>query len=99
MRAMTEIQGYTVPEFIATFRADGLGHIVVEVGEDVTDISFPEILCDLCNDEITQPEEEPFQKVVFVLDGYALCECCHRRIREEENSSLHFQQLKGGNDG
>ena len=75
--------GYTVAEFIAAFRPDGMGHIVVECDGEVTDIAFDEILCDLCNRQISQPEEDPFRRVVFVLDDFALCEQCKERVEEE----------------
>jgi len=92
-----QIMAFSVEEFIRAFRPDGLGHIRMEDGEgdEVFDITFEEIVCDLCNCEMVQPEDDPLKKVVFVLDGYALCEECRERIREDE-SPLHIQQLKGG---
>ena len=99
MKSTTQSQfmAFSVEEFIRAFRPDGLGHIRMEDGdgEEVFDITFEEIVCDLCNCEIVQPEDDRLKKVVFVLDGYAVCEECRERIREDE-SPLHIQQLKGG---
>ena len=93
----SQVMAFTVEEFVRAFRPDGLGHIRIEDGEggEVSDITFEEIVCDLCNCEVVQPEDDPFKKVVFVLDGYALCEECRKRIRGDE-SPLHVQQVKGG---
>ena len=93
----SQITAFSVEEFIRAFRPDGLGHIRMEdgEGEEVFDSTFEEIVCDLCNCEIVQPEDDPLKKVVFVLDGYAICEECRERIREDE-SPLHVQKLKGG---
>jgi hypothetical protein len=99
MKSTTQSQfmAFSVEEFIHAFRPDGLGHIRMEddEGEEVFDIPFEEIVCDICNCEMVQPEGDPLKKVVFVLDGYALCEECRERIREDE-SPLHIQQVKGG---
>ena len=99
MKSTTQSQfmAFSVAEFIGAFRPDGLGHIRMEdeEGEEVFDIPFEEVVCDICNCEMVQPEDDPLKKVVFVLDGYALCEECRERIREDE-SPLHVQQLKGG---
>ncbi len=93
----SQVMAFSVEEFIRAFRPDGLGHIRMEdgEGEEVFDVTFEEIVCDICNCEMVQPEDDPLKKVVFVLDGYALCEECRERIREDE-SPLHIQQLKGG---
>ena len=64
-------------------------------GKEVFDITFEEIVCDICNCEIVQPEDDPLKKVVFVLEGYALCEECRERLREDA-SPLPIQTLKGG---
>ena len=44
------ITRYTVSEFIKATRPDGLGHIELD-GKKIA--SFPEVLCDFCNAEIT----------------------------------------------
>ena len=93
----SQVMAFSVEEFIRAFRPDGLGHIRMKdgEGEELFDVTFEEIVCDICNCEMVQPEDNPLKKVVFVLDGYALCEECRERIREDE-SPLHIQQLKGG---
>ena len=95
MKSTTQSQfaAFTIEEFIRAFRPDGLGHIRMEDGEgkEVFNVTFEEIVCDLCNCELVQPEDEPFKKVVFVLDGYALCEDCHNTTHGEgEDPSLSF---------
>ena len=64
------MKSYTLKKFIKEFRSeDGLGHISMsnEKGETEWDIPFSEVICDICNAEITQPEKEPDKKVVFVV--------------------------------
>jgi hypothetical protein len=95
MKSTTQSQfaAFTIEEFIRAFRPDGLGHIRMEDGEgkEVFDVTFEEIVCDRCNCELVQPEDEPFKKVVFVLDGYALCEDCRNATHGEgEDPSLLF---------
>ena len=91
-KALSDLTTFTIKEFIRAFRPDGLGHIRMEDGEgnEQFDVAFNEIVCDICNCEIIRPEAEPLKKVVFVLDGYALCESCCEQIREDE-SPLHIQ--------
>jgi hypothetical protein len=54
------------------FRPDGLGHISFE-GFEVNvfnDISFDEVICDICNADIVQPEQPestPFTSFTKVL--------------------------------
>lgn len=69
---------YTLAEFIKEIRPDGLGHIIVED----TDIPFEEVICDFCNDEIRQPDEEPAKKVVFVEDNWAACDKCRKEAEK-----------------
>jgi len=73
------IKSYTVNEFVKEFRPDGKGHIKFEDG---TDIAFDEIVCDLCNAELTQPKDKPNEKVVFVLDSYGMCKECADSCKE-----------------
>ena len=82
----------TTEEFIRAFRPDGLGHIRMEDddGTELFDVAFDEIICDICNCQMVQPEEEPLKKVVFVLDGYALCEDCMHLIEEGRDDPLPF---------
>jgi hypothetical protein len=70
------MKAYTVSEFKNHFRKDGVGHIVV--GGD-KDISFDDVICDICNAEIKQPKDEPDKKVVHIDGSYALCEICSKR--------------------
>ena len=84
---MTKMKSYTLREFIEAYRPDGLGHIVLDFGDEVTDIPFTEVICDICNAEITQPDDEPDRKVVFVLDTDALCENCAQSHRDDDESS------------
>ena len=69
------MKGYTLKGFIKVFRPDGKGQIVV--GDD--DIAFDEIVCDTCNDLITQPEDEPDKKVIYVDEGWGICIKCFDR--------------------
>ena len=69
------MKGYTLKGFIKEYRPDGKGHIVV--GDD--DISFDEVVCDICNDLITQPEEEPDKNVIYVDEGWGVCENCYNK--------------------
>lgn len=67
------MKGYTLKGFTKEFRPDGRGHIIIE-GDD---ISFDEVVCDLCNDLIAQPEEEPDKLVIYVDTGWGICSKCH----------------------
>jgi uncharacterized protein with PIN domain len=74
------VRGYTVEEFIQTFRnIDGKGHIRIVAGNQIDDIPFSEILCDLCNVEIIPDPRESTKKVVFVRDSWAYCEDCAKK--------------------
>jgi len=88
---MTKAAAFTAKEFIRAFRPDGKGHITIEdgAGSEVSDVSFDEIVCDLCNAELIQPKDEPNKKIVFVLDGYALCHECRESVAREGESPLH----------
>jgi len=81
-----EIVHYTLEEFITTTRPeDGLGHIKITdmtTGEVTSDIKFSEVVCDFCNAEITQPEEDPEREVVHVNGSYALCDSCYEDIED-----------------
>ena len=69
------MKGYTLKEFIKLYRPDGKGHIVVEDA----DIAFDEVVCDSCNALITQPEDEPDRKVIYVDEGWGVCENCYNK--------------------
>ena len=71
------MKSYTLKEFIELYRPDGKGHIVV--GD--ADITFDEIVCDFCNDLITQPEDNPDKKVIYVDEGWGVCiDCYNKRL-------------------
>lgn len=78
-----QIKEYTLKEFIKAFREDGYGHIVIDNKED---IKFKEVICDICNHEILEDEENNLKKVVFVLDSYALCEKCKNNCVENNKT-------------
>ena len=67
------MKGYTLKGFIKVYRPDGRGHIVIE---DV-DIAFDEVVCDICNDLIAQPKDEPNKVVIYVDEGWGICPKCH----------------------
>ena len=71
-----EVIKYTVDEFIRATRPDGKGHIYLD-GKEIA--AFEEVLCDLCNAEIIQPEDNPDEPVVFCLPGVAWCRACFER--------------------
>lgn len=95
MAELNEVQAYTLEDFIRSFRPDGLGHIIIEDFEGIASgIAFEEVVCDLCNVEIVQPEEKPFKPVIFLTDGCGLCEDCMQRMEDEgEKPSLPFSLL------
>ena len=96
MAELKAVQALTLEDFIKVYRPDGLGHIVIDDFEGKsTDISFSEVVCDICNAEIIQPEDDPYRATVFVLDGYALCEkCMHTAEDEGEEPSLLIEALE-----
>ena len=67
------MKGYTLKDFIRDFRPDGKGHIVV--GD--SDIDFDEVVCDICNDLIAQPESDSEKKVIYVDEGWGICSDCY----------------------
>ena len=71
-----EAYSYTVKEFIRATRPDGFGHIYVD-GLDCGGMS--EVLCDSCNKEILQPEDEPGKLVVHLWENMAWCQECFER--------------------
>jgi hypothetical protein len=78
MSKQLNFKSYTVKEFIEEYRSNtgGMGYIKVS---DESPIFFNEIVCDSCNDEITQDKKNSEKKVIFVCDGYALCENCRAK--------------------
>ena len=77
-----KIEEYTLKEFIKKFRPKGLG--VIKVGAE-DPIYFKEVICDICNKEVLQPNKKPNQKVIFVIYNYALCsECIKETIKNHE---------------
>jgi len=77
-----EVVSYTRAEFVRAFRPDGKGYIFVD---DEQVAAFREVLCDLCNFEIVQPEDDPDRLVVHVLANNAWCEKCFNEWLEGEN--------------
>ena len=71
-----EVVGYTVAEFIEATRPDGQGHIYLD---DQPIAAFEEVLCDCCNAEIVQPQDEPEALEVFALMDRAWCRECFAR--------------------
>ena len=71
-----EAYSYTVEEFIRATRPDGLGHIYFN-GEHIC--AFEEVVCDSCNAQITQPEDEPGRLVTHVWADRAWCQECFER--------------------
>ena len=71
-----EVNIYTLDEFIKATRPDWFGHIYLD---DVAIAAFEDVLCDCCNAEITQPEDEPHKHVVFCLLDRAWCKKCFER--------------------
>ena len=67
------IISYTMKEFLNIYRRDGYGYIKVA---DYEPIKFKEVICDICNYEILEDNNNKNKKVVFILDDYALCEKC-----------------------
>ena len=78
-----ELVKYTVEEFIRATRPDGLGHIYV----DAVDCGgMREVLCDSCNKEVIQPENEPDKPMVYVSADRAWCrECFERWVLKTKN--------------
>ena len=82
---------YTLKEFVNRFRPEGKGFIAFN--EEII-AEFTEVLCDSCNIEIVQPEDEPDKKVVFMPDEYhAWCEDCFNEFVSESRDE---KKLKGG---
>jgi hypothetical protein len=68
-----EVTAYTVEEFIRATRPDGLGHIYFN---DEHIAAFEEVICDCCNAEIEQPEDNPEALAVFAIPCAAWCKRC-----------------------
>ena len=71
-----EVTKYTVAEFIKATRPDGLGHIYFNEEHIAT---FEEVICDSCNADIVQPEDNPDEPTVFAIPGAAWCRDCFER--------------------
>ena len=83
-----EVVSYTVAEFTMATRPDGKGYIFLD-GEKIAE--FEEVICDCCNAEIVQPEDDPEKLVVHVIANNAWCDKCL------ENWALPFKRLTGPN--
>ena len=68
-----ETVGYTLAEFVKATRPDGKGYIYLD-GAKIAE--FEEVVCDSCNADIVQPEDQPDKQVVFVYADRAWCEEC-----------------------
>ena len=75
-----KFEEYTIKEFMEEYRPDGYGHIKVC---DYAPIYFKEIICDICNMEITEDPINKEKKVIFLLDTYALCSCCMNKVKDD----------------
>jgi len=90
------MKSYTLKEFIEAERPDGKGHIAV----NGNDISFDEVLCDVCNKVIVQPENDPDKKVIWIEDTWGLCEECKdkpkKKYKDEFVEEVEDKDVKGG---
>lgn len=79
-----QIERLTFSEFMKRFRPDGKGHIYIHCPGDYADISFDEVVCDLCNAEIPpmiEKEDGTSEESAVYMDGdYALCKRCFEEI-------------------
>jgi hypothetical protein len=71
-----EACSYTVEEFIKATRPDGFGHLYFN-GEHIC--AYTDILCDACNKELVQPEDDPEKLVIHVWADRAWCQECFER--------------------
>ncbi|MDD4869556.1 MAG: hypothetical protein PHR77_03260 [Kiritimatiellae bacterium] len=78
-----EMVKYTAGEFIRATRPDGLGHIYFN---DEHIVAFEEVICDCCNKELIQPEDEPDKHVIHVWADRAWCRQCFERwvLKQED---------------
>lgn len=76
-----EVESYTLAEFISATRPDGKGYIFFNE-EKIAE--FEEVLCDCCNAQIVQPDNEPDKLVVHVLANNAWCTRCFTEWLEAE---------------
>ncbi len=74
-----EVIMYTVDEFIRATRPDGKGYIYLD-GEKIAE--FEEVICDCCNADIIQPEDQPDELMVFCIPGMAWCRKCFEDWRQ-----------------
>jgi hypothetical protein len=90
---MSDTKGLTVSEFRKYYRKDknGKGHISFD---GANDILFDEIVCDICNAEILQPEGEPDKKVVFVDEKNAYCERCKDDDKGKEKLDFLAEEVR-----
>lgn len=81
---MEKMTGY---EFIARYRPDGKGHIIISdfAGNVSKDIEFTEIVCDSCNAEILPND------YLWADDHYANCETCHNLENQGRSDYSHSQ--------
>jgi hypothetical protein len=81
---------YTVKEFKEKYRPDGKGHQII--GDH--DTPFDEVVCDICNAEIVQPENEPDKKVIWMDSVGAYCENCKDDEAGKKRLRLLEHELK-----
>lgn len=102
---MTEFIGYTVSEFMKKFRPDGKGHIShIRFDDGGKDITFDEIVCDVCNKEIVQSSDMNEKVIWFTEDSkgsgkWALCSDCSKKQRSLKISQTFFSDFQSALKG
>ena len=70
---MPSVEILTFTEWMAKYRPDGKGRITVG-GFDP--IEFTEVICDLCNAEISPKDRDGNETIMHVKGSYTLCPKC-----------------------
>ena len=74
---------YTRGNWMATFRPDGVGRIVIESSGQTEIIEFTEIVCDLCNADAGVDHEDGVEGRIYFTGSDSLCESCGLTVPKE----------------
>lgn len=86
---------YSRAEWMRTFRPDGLGHIVIDDGENPPeDIAFNEIVCDGCNGDAGDDHADGSPGRIFYDGSDSLCEACGAKAEAQERQRRELEAVR-----